>query len=120
VRDGVAWSAPLGGKSQLVANLAAMADRATPLLLGPVRTAVVRFALELPAGARVLSLPASVRLEHPAARFELRVSTEGRKIVVTRTVELRRARVEPQEYGSWRAFCREVDAAGAPRVLVAR
>lgn len=120
VRDGVGWSVPIGGKSQLVANLAAMAERTTPLLLGPVRTAVVRFALELPADARVLSLPKSVTLEHPAARFELRVSTEGRKIVVTRTVELRRSRVEASEYGPWRAFCRDVDAAGAPRVLVAR
>lgn len=120
VRDGVAWSVALGPKSQLVATLAPNDRRALPLLLGPPRIATMRFSLELPAAARVLSLPAPIVREHAAAHFELKVEADGGKVVVTRTMETRRTRIEPSEYPAWREFCREVDAVGAPRVLVAR
>jgi len=119
-RDGIAWSVTAGRRTHLVASLAPLAVRTSPLLVGPPRTAVERWTVSIPSGARILGLPSEVRLLGPGARFTSTVEVNGRQIVVKRTLELRQTRIEPREYGAFREFCRGVDAAGAPRVLVAR
>ncbi len=119
-RDGVAWSLPMGRRTQLVANYAALPTRAGPLLVGAPRVASERWTIQVPPEARVLALPAVVTLDGPAARYELKVERNGQQLVIRRTLEWHKSRVEPGEYGAWRAFCRGVDAAGAPRVLLAR
>ena len=93
--DGVAWSIPVGRRTQLVATHAALATR-------------------------VLGLPAAVLIDGPFARYELIVETTARQIVIHRTLEWRKSRIPPADYPAWRAFCQGVDAAGAPRVLIAR
>ncbi len=118
--DGVAWSIPVGRRTQLVATHAALATRGRPLVVGPPRTATERWTVNLPAGARVLGLPAAVLIDGPFARYELIVETTARQIVIHRTLEWRKSRIPPADYPAWRAFCQGVDAAGAPRVLIAR
>ncbi|MBM4358044.1 MAG: DUF3857 domain-containing protein [Deltaproteobacteria bacterium] len=119
-RDGVGWSVPFGGRSTLVATLASLPARRDALLVGHPRVALQRFELTLPEGARLLSLPDAKVIESSAARFELAVESKGRKLVVVRTLELRKSRVEASDYEAFRAFCTAVDALGTPRALVTR
>jgi hypothetical protein len=119
-RDGVAWSIPMGTRMAMVAAHAQLQTRTHPLVIGSPRIMRDSWTVTLPQNARILSQPKAVKYDTPLARYELTVETQGSKITVRTTLEIKRSRVQPDEYSAWRELCRNIDAAGSPRLLVAR
>ncbi|MCC6521731.1 MAG: DUF3857 domain-containing protein [Polyangiaceae bacterium] len=119
------WAVPLGPGFRLTGELAPTATRTTPLVLGLTRTVEEVWRVEVPAGARVVSVAAPVRVESPLGLYSVDVvrtpapSGGGEVLAVTSTLRLDRARIEPADYAAWRRFCEAVDGALGPRVVLA-
>jgi hypothetical protein len=73
----------------------------------------------LPDGAKVVSAPQTVVLEHPiGARFTASSKADAQTIELTRSVRLSPGRVSPAEYAQFAAFCRAVDLAEANELVI--
>jgi cellulose synthase operon protein C len=118
--DKAGWSVPMGTALDMVARYAARPSRRHPLLVGAQRELRQVMRLALPANKKVLSTPRSMRLDTPLASFRIDVERGDREVVVTRSLALRKGRIEASEYPAWRRFCRAIDSAGELRVVVER
>jgi hypothetical protein len=117
-KEGDAFSLTMGPTWSMVARYATRPSRKHDLLAGPRHEQVHTWTVEIPAAARVLSLPKAQKQEGPFGSHELTVRQEGRSITVTRRLRLDRARIAPANYAAWRAFCEAVDAGDGAHVLV--
>ena len=72
--------------------------RATPLVIPGPRLYAVRVTISIPSGWRPIGLPENVEIRHDVGWFVQEVSTDGRRIEITRELGLRRRVVEPEGY----------------------
>ncbi len=117
-RDAGNLTFPLATASHLVVSLASPAARRHDLLLGPQALVREERTVHLPAGARAAALPPPAAIDSPFGRLVLRVEDREGAVVATSELTLSRSRVTPAEYGAFRAFCAQVDAALAQRLAV--
>jgi tetratricopeptide (TPR) repeat protein/transglutaminase-like putative cysteine protease len=76
------------------------------------------FVVELPPGAKVVSLPESKKLEGPFGWVTINAEKSGDRVSIKSKIGLRVQRVTPAEYPAWKAFCEEADRALSARLVV--
>ncbi len=99
------------------ANLArrflALFERKTPLLVpGPEKLQLVA-QIALPEGMALAGAPLAVRLDTPFGRYERSEQKEPGKLVLQEQLEVKMARIAPDEYGAFGDFVSSVDKAQA-------
>ncbi len=94
-----------------VQTLAPLASRTEDLLLPAPWTTEEELHFRLPAGARLEAVPQEKILDTPFGAAVLRYQRRGDEFVVTTSVQFRKLRITPAEYGSFRDFCAQVDNA---------
>ncbi len=114
------WQLPSAFGAEPWTELAAEAERNSPLLLGVPRQDVRTIHYRLPAGYGPGQLPAAVGQETPFGAFHVDWRRQGDQIVVERTVVLTSPRIEATDYPTFRDFVAALRAADAQRVLLQR
>ncbi len=105
--------------SGLSHSLARTAERTVPQLVAVATATDLRLRLKVPEGARVAAIPGTARFDHAGrATFTASAKTEGRKVVVNRSLRIPVLRVSPQAYPDFSAFARSVDLAEASEITV--
>jgi hypothetical protein len=72
----------------------------------------------LPAGAKIKSLPSPAKGSNAFGTYELVVDSSGGALHVRTRITLDRTRIGTSDYGSFRAWCEEVDRALGQRATV--
>jgi tetratricopeptide (TPR) repeat protein len=103
----------------MVRRWARRSRRATASELGrpPHQVREVR-RIVLPAGAELLSVPQSERLESPFGALTMELVPSSTEVVVTTELTMRNLRIEVGDYQAFRRFCRDVDRLVARRMVV--
>ena len=101
-----------------VQTLASLPSRAHDLLLPAPWTTEEELHFALPAGARLETVPQDKILETPFGSAVLRYQRQGNELVVTTSVQFRKLRITPSEYGAFRDFCAQVESAFRAEIKV--
>jgi transglutaminase-like putative cysteine protease/tetratricopeptide (TPR) repeat protein len=101
-----------------VQTLASLPSRAHDLLLPAPWTTEEELHFALPAGARLQTVPQDKILETPFGSAVLRYQRQGNELVVTTSVQFRKLRITPSEYGAFRNFCAQVESAFRAEIKV--
>ena len=110
--DGAARFQVFGYRTQLVRALAPQARREHDIDLSTPATEVHTIEYELPRGYTFARVPDGADFEIPAARFQLKITTEGQsRARVESRLEYRNNRIPAADYRAFREFLRQVDAA---------
>ena len=110
---------PFGAAQGYAESYASLAARTHELDLGGPRDTRFRYRYTLPAGWRVVDLPAPAHGETPLGRFELRFQEERGAIVAEGRIALSGARVKVADYPSFRELMIQLDRAFSRRVRIA-
>jgi hypothetical protein len=78
------------------------------------------FVVRLPAGFSRISGPENAHGDTPFGSYSVEVDNQGGKISVHTKLSLKKTRILPGEYPSFRQFCAEVDGAIGKRLIVGR
>ena len=95
------------------------AARTTPVVLEATATADT-LRLETPAGFTLDELPQAASIDAPFGRYTLTARQDGAKVVVERSLVVKRARVPAGDYAVLRAFVEKVRAADTSPVVFVR
>lgn len=117
-KNQVEWQLPSTFAEEPLAQLTSEPERRTPLLLGVPRGDERVVAYRLPEGYRPASLPEPVEKTGPFGSFTMKWRLENDRVVVTRTLKLATARVEPADYAAFRDFVGALRAADSQRILL--
>ena len=101
-----------------VQTLASLPSRAHDLVLPAPWTTEEELHFALPDGARLEAVPQDKILETPFGSAVLRYQRQGNELVVTTSVQFRRLRITPSEYGAFRNFCAQVESAFRAEIKV--
>jgi hypothetical protein len=113
-------SVPASISPRLVSELAPSSKRTLDVVIGALTTREEEWAVKLPAGAKLRSVPAPQKIESPFGNFELTVEQAAGKITVKTSLSFRKVRVAPGEYAAFRTFCEAVDRAFNQRIVVSK
>jgi hypothetical protein len=117
-RRGREWQLPSTWAEFDLAQLASEPDRKAPLVLGVPHGDRHTVRYRLPGGWQVAELPADVSLETGFGAFSMQWRREGDQVVVARSFELQRPRIDPAEYDAFRDFVLAVKSADGRLVLL--
>ena len=105
----------LGREADMLRSYARLSSRKYDLVLGFPWRQEDRVTVTLPAGMSVKRLPESRTVEAPFGRFSMaarRVAgKQGDAVEVQASLEVDRHRIAREDYGAFRKFCADVDAA---------
>jgi hypothetical protein len=76
------------------------------------------FAVRLPAGFRVVSVPSPVTRTTPFGSYSVSVEQKPGEIIVNSRLFVTTTRVTPKQYREWRRFCVEADRALSQRLVI--
>jgi hypothetical protein len=105
-------------EADLAATYARLGERHWPVVLGYPWQHVERVTFRLPAGVRVVRLPAERQVKNAFGGFTLSVKRDQAQVTVTSELRVEVGRVSPAEYPAFRAFLRDTDVALAERLVV--
>ncbi len=91
--------------------LAALESRSQPLQLPAPWTTEEELHFALPQGAKFQSVPEDEQYETSFGSAAIRYERRAGELVITTSVQFRKVRVEPAEYGAFRDFCSQVEKA---------
>ena len=117
-RDGELLRTPPSVLGELTSRFARAPRRHYPLDLGGTSQYVEERILRLPAGTRLRSAPSGGEADSPFGRLRLTVETHGRQVTARTEFELRRDRVEPNEYAAFRQWIERADQLLRERVII--
>jgi cellulose synthase operon protein C len=103
--------APSWMRRSYVQTLAALSTRTQDLVLPAPWTTEEELHFALPAGARIEAGLQDKVLETPFGAAVLRYQRKGDELVITTSVQFRKLRITPAEYGAFRDFCAEIENA---------
>jgi cellulose synthase operon protein C len=101
-----------------VQTLASLPSRNQDLLLPAPWTTEEELHFAIPAGARLSSVPQDKILDTPFGTAVLHFQRQGAELVVTTSVQFRKLRITPSEYGAFRDFCAQVESAFRAEIKV--
>ncbi len=101
-----------------VQTLAALPSRSQDLLLPAPWTTEEELHFVIPSGARLSSVPQDKVLDTPFGTAILRFQRQGAELVITTSVQFRKLRITPSEYGAFRDFCAQVESAFRAEIMV--
>ena len=105
------WLAPRLGTDRWQPAYAPLARRTLPLVLRYRSTRRLEFRYELPAGAKVITLPPGAARETPFGSWKLQWRREGAAVIAASEIIFTARRVSPQDYPAYRAFLATLDDA---------
>lgn len=117
-RQGSQLTIPVTGGSRLTQDYASLTKRTQDVRIQGYSTRDDTFRLELPAGAKVISMPTESKLESRFGSVRVSVEKQGNEVIVRSRLSLAVSRVKPADYEAWKAFCTAADQAMAPRLVV--
>ncbi len=91
--------------------LAPLTSREEDLLLPAPWTTDEELHFLLPDGGSFVALPAPTALQTPFGSAVIRYERRGRELTVITSVQFRKLRIMPAEYGAFREFCNDVERA---------
>ena len=103
---------------RLLATVGTLSERHHPLRLLGIPNYSDTYVLRLPPGYVKLSGPENASGDGPFGRYSVKVDVQGGKITVSTQLSLKKTRISPSEYPSFRQFCTEVDSAIGKRLVV--
>lgn len=109
---------PLTGGSRLTQDYASLTKRTQDVRIQGFSTRDDTFQLELPPGARILSLPPSVHVDTRFGTARVDIEQQGNKVLVKSRLLLKVNRVKPSEYGEWKQFCTAADQAMGHKLVI--
>jgi hypothetical protein len=74
--------------------------------------------VELPAGARSISVPEAQNVDSPFGWYSLVVESKPDRVTVKGRLGLRVTRVTPAQYPAFKRFCEDVDRAMSQRLVI--
>jgi hypothetical protein len=101
-----------------VQTLAPLSARHEDLVLPAPWTTEEELHFALPADARLATLPRDKTLETPFGTAVLRYQHRGNEVVVMTSVQFRKLRIAPADYGAFRDFCVQVETAFRAEIKV--
>ncbi|MDB4971022.1 MAG: Cell division protein FtsK [Myxococcales bacterium] len=101
----------LGREADMLRSYARLSSRKYDLVLGFPWRQEDRVTVTLPAGMTVKRLPEARTVEAPFGRFTLAAQHKGGAVVVEASLQVDRHRIAREDYGAFRKFCADVDAA---------
>lgn len=101
-----------------VQPLAPLPSRGQELTLPAPWTTEEELHFQLPAGAKVASLPANTDLDTQFGSAHIRYEKHGREIVIRTSLQFRALRIAPADYAAFRDFCRSVEHAFRNQIKV--
>ena len=101
-----------------VQTLASLPSRSQDLLLPAPWTTEEELHFAIPASARLSSVPQDKVLDSPFGTAVLRFQRQGTEVVVTTSVQFRKLRITPSEYGAFRDFCAQLESAFRAEIKV--
>jgi tetratricopeptide (TPR) repeat protein len=105
---------------RLLPTLGTLSERRHPLRLLGIPNYDDEFVVRLPGGHTVLSGPENARGDGPFGSYSVEVENLGGKVIVRTKLSLKKTRILPADYTSFRQFCAEVDSALGKRLVVGR
>jgi tetratricopeptide (TPR) repeat protein len=99
-------------------NLARLAHRQTPLVLGEPTFASIRLSFKLPAGAHVVSNLVPVEVKDKDRRVVVRDRQEGQHLILERIIDIPAGRIEPDAYPDLQNFARRADEATLRDIVI--
>ncbi|MBN2575269.1 MAG: DUF3857 domain-containing protein [Deltaproteobacteria bacterium] len=106
-------------EADMASTYARLGERRWPLLVGYPWRHEESVSYRLSKGARVVRLPAERAVKSAFGEFALFVTRGKDSIVAKSTFLLNHSRIAPADYGAFRAFLRDTDAALAERIVLA-
>jgi hypothetical protein len=97
--------------SAKIAEIAAMPERRTTLLISEASRVEVRLRVTLPEHATVVTRLSPRELRDGARSVLVNDRVEGRELVIDRVFDIPAARIRPEQYGKFHQFAREADQA---------
>ena len=91
-------------------SLAPKSSRDHELVLDVPSAESYRLRYVLPKGYRFSRTPSPATIDSPVGRVSLEVTTDAQGAEVRTRLELRRHRISPKDYPTFRKFLRDVDA----------
>ena len=117
-REGTQLSMAVTNSFRLTPAYASLSQRRQDVwLLSPAELRD-SFVVDLPPGARVITLPENVNLDNPFGWVKLNVEKQGDRVTVTSRIGLRTDRVVPKDYPAFKRFCEDADRALSRRLVV--
>lgn len=117
-REGKYLIVPVTDDFRLTPSYASLSKRQLPVAIRAFSELRNTYTIELPPGAKVVSMPQSVQEDGPFGYFSLSVEATGQKVKVQSKLGVKVSRVEVSDYAAWKQFCEAADRAlGAPLVV---
>jgi tetratricopeptide (TPR) repeat protein len=99
-------------------SLAVLTERTEDLVLPAPWISEEELHFQLPSSANVDSMPRDTKISTEFGTASLRYERRGRELIVHTSVEFTKLRITPEEYGSFRAFCQQVERAFRTEVKI--
>jgi tetratricopeptide (TPR) repeat protein/transglutaminase-like putative cysteine protease len=116
--EGELLSMPVTPGFRLTPNYASLSQRKLPVELIAFTTLEDTFRIKLPQGAKVISSPPNAEASSPFGSYSVKVEQGRGEVLVKSRLSVTAARIEPEKYAAWKAFCQAADVALSPRLLV--
>jgi tetratricopeptide (TPR) repeat protein len=119
-REGDSLSLTVTPSIRLLTTVGTLSERRHPLRLLGIPSYDDTFTVRLPPGFVKLSGPENAQGDSPFGSYSVEVEALAGKITVHTKLALKKTRIMPNEYSSFRQFCTEVDSAIGKRMVVGR
>lgn len=119
-REGKYLSVAVTPSLRLLSTVGTLSERRYPLRLLGIPDYDDTFTVRLPPGFVKISGPEKAHGDSPFGSYEVDVDNAQNKIEVRTKIVLKKTRILPSEYPSFRQFCAEVDSAIGKRMVVGR
>ncbi|MGK4001986.1 DUF3857 domain-containing protein [Sorangium sp. So ce1036] len=119
-REGDSLSVPAVPTQRLAAEFASLSTRTRDVIIPALTTRDDEWSIRIPAGWRVTRAPLPQDVDTPFGKFSISVEQSAGKVVVRSQISLKKSRIKPSEYMSFRAFCETADRAFGQRVVLGK
>jgi tetratricopeptide (TPR) repeat protein len=119
-REGNNLSLSVTPSIRLLTTVGTLSERHHPLRLLGIPSYDDTFVVRLPPGFVKISGPENAQGDSPFGSYSVEVETTPGRISVHTKLSLKKTRILPGEYPSFRQFCTEVDSAIGKRMVVGR
>ncbi|MCC6552817.1 MAG: DUF3857 domain-containing protein [Polyangiaceae bacterium] len=119
-REGDVLSIPAGPSQRLAADYASLSTRTLDVILPALAAREEEWTVHIPAGMRVTRAPLPQELDSPFGKLSITIEQPAGKVVVRSRLALKKIRITPAEYMSFRTFCETVDRAFGQRIVIGK
>ncbi len=117
-REGDQLSLAVTPTLRLLPTYASLSERKLPVRIQAFSTIDNTFTVRLPRGMKVLAAPGATQGKGEFGSYQVEIDDKGSEVIVRSQLSLGVRTIEPSRYAAFRDFCKEVDAAFTPRLVI--